>query len=100
MLIQSSAAFSSQTFYSLQEGTQVAYCAGIRKTTKPANNLFGRNMPKAMLVLLPGQQLDTVGLASSHDEGIIRSYKELVIMNIDKALCAQKLSIEATVVNR
>ena len=57
-------------------------------------------MPKAMLVLLPEQQLDTVVLASSHDEDKIRSYKELVIMNINKALCAQKLSIEATVVNR
>ena len=90
MLIQSRAAFSSQTFYSLQEGTQLAYCAGI----------LGRNVPKAMLVLLPGQQLDTVGLASSHDEAKIRSYKELVIMNINKALCAQKLSTEATAVNR
>ena len=56
-------------------------------------NMFGRNTAKAIFILLPDHQPDAVSLASSRDEETIRTYNDLEIISIDKALCEQKVTV-------
>jgi len=95
MLVQSKGTCSTQTFFRLDNGN-IAYCAGLLRVTKSGTHLFGRNTPKAMLILLPGQPGidDAISLASSCDVEAIRSYKDLAIITIDKALCEQTIPAE------
>ena len=95
MLVQSKGTCSTQTFFRLDNGN-IAYCAGLLRVTKSGTHLFGRNTPKAMLILLPGQPGvdDAISLASSYDVEAIRSYKDLAIITIDKALCEQTIPAE------
>jgi hypothetical protein len=62
--------------------------------------MFGRNKPKAIFILLPDQQPDAVSLASSKDEEAIRTYNDLQIIAIDKALCEKKVTVAHAVMYR
>ena len=64
----------------------------IQRTVSGAN-MFGRNKPKAIFILLPEHQPGAVLLASSKDEEAIRTYNDLQIISIDKALCEKKVTV-------